>query len=73
MQSEKQDILTPLPKEWKKPSDLKNVVLHQFSFSPPCRKITAILDYHKIPYQSITGKKKDSAYKMIPVLLIDGH
>ena len=40
--------------------------------SPPCIKIRTILQYHNVQYKKIGGKKKDSEYKKIPVLLLNG-
>ena len=69
-QEEKQDLETPLP-NWTK-DDLKEVVLHNSYMSPPCVKVRCILQHNGIKFQVIDGKKKDSEYKKIPVLLLNG-
>ena len=69
-QTEKQDLEQPLP-AWTK-DDLKDVVLHNSQLSPPCIKIRAIFQYHNIQYTRINGKKKDSEYKKVPVLMLNG-
>ncbi|GAB5353883.1 hypothetical protein AAMO2058_000072400 [Amorphochlora amoebiformis] len=68
---EKQDILEPLP-DWKK-EDLKDVVLHSHYISPPSAKIRVILNHYGVPYTVINGVKKDSKYKKIPVILLNGR
>ena len=65
------DLVEPLP-EWTK-DDLKEVILHNNYMSPACCKIRAILTYNKVPFTTIKGKKKDSAYKKIPVLMLNGR
>ena len=71
VQNEKEDLLVPLP-DWKK-DDLKDVKMHGSKGSPPCLKIVAILQHNQIPFTMINGRKKDSEYKKVPVLLLNGH
>eukprot|EP00928_Gymnodinium_smaydae_P027890 TRINITY_DN21423_c0_g2_i2.p1 TRINITY_DN21423_c0_g2~~TRINITY_DN21423_c0_g2_i2.p1 ORF type:complete len:238 (+),score=46.73 TRINITY_DN21423_c0_g2_i2:201-914(+) len=68
---EGEDLAEPLPKEW----DLAklqtlDVKLYGMKISPPCCKIRFMLNYYKVPFTEINGKKKDSDYKKVPVLTI---
>lgn len=69
--AEREDVQPPL--NWQTRDDIKDLVLHQQQGSPPCAKIRLLLEYYKIPYKTINGKKKDSSYKKIPVLLASGR
>ena len=71
MNKEREDLAESLP-DWTK-EDLKDVVLHGAVYSPPCAKIMAIFKHHDIQYKLIDGKKKDSEYTKIPVLMLNGH
>lgn len=68
---EKEDLLVPLP-NWTA-SDLKEVVLHDGTISPPCVKVRALLTFYKIRFTRIEGKKKDSDYPGVPVLMVNGR
>ena len=56
---------------WTK-ADLKDVVLYNTQLSPPCTKIRTIFQYHNVKFSKIDGAKKDSDYKKIPVLMLNG-
>ena len=71
MNKEKEDLIEPLP-YWNK-NDLKEVILYGSVSSPPCTKIMSILTYHSIQYKLISSLKKDSEYKKVPVLMLNGR
>ena len=62
----------PIPEEWKDAAALNNagVKLYGFAVSPPCCKIKTILKNYGVNYTYIDGKKPDSDYKKVPVLMI---
>ncbi|CDP08899.1 unnamed protein product [Coffea canephora] len=65
----------PLPPDVR-PDD---VVLYQYEACPFCNKVKAFLDYYDIPYKIVEvnplSKKeiKWSAYKKVPILMVDGE
>ena len=61
-----------LPDSWKSISDLGEVTLYQEKISPPCCKLRMIFKWYKIPFKTITGKKPDSDYQKIPVVVVNG-
>lgn len=67
--NEGEDLAEPLPSEWDlgtlKTLDIK---LYGMSISPPCCKIRFLLNYYKVPFTEIRGKKPNSDYQKIPVL-----
>uniref|UniRef100_A0A7S3Z901 GST N-terminal domain-containing protein n=1 Tax=Lotharella globosa TaxID=91324 RepID=A0A7S3Z901_9EUKA len=68
---EKEDLKEPLP-EWTK-DDLKDVALYGSKISPPCCKIRTILNHYGVKFSQIEGPKKDSEYKKVPVLMLNGR
>jgi len=59
----------PLPLEW----DIdtlrgSKITLYQYRISPPCCKMRFLLDFYKVPYTVVDGKKPDSEYAKVPVL-----
>ena len=46
------------------------VTLHAMPLSPPCGKILFILKNYDVKFTSVSGKKKGSEYKKVPVLVI---
>lgn len=54
-------------------ADLTDVVLYEGKASPPCCKIRAVLNYYRIPFERKEGKKPDSTYKKVPVLMLNGR
>ena len=66
---EKEDLKEPLP-EWTK-DDLKEVTLYGGILSPPCAKIISILHHHNINFTIAKGKRKGSAYKKVPILVLN--
>ncbi|XP_022144146.1 prostaglandin E synthase 2-like [Momordica charantia] len=56
----------------------KEVVLYQYEACPFCNKVKAFLDYYNIPYKVVEVNpifKKEikwSAYKKVPILMVDG-
>ena len=71
LQQVSKDISVDSLSTWTK-EDLKDVTLYQMAVSPPCTKIRAILQYHNVPFKIINGKKKDSDYQKVPVLVLNG-
>jgi len=57
---------------WTSVDDLNaaGVVLHSGHVSPPSCKIRVLLNYYKVKYTIIQGKKNDSEYKKVPVICI---
>jgi len=41
--------------------------------SPPCVKVRMLLTYHLVPFTTVKGKKKGSAYQKVPVMLASGR
>eukprot|EP00854_Cymbomonas_tetramitiformis_P005034 gene5034-6135_t len=66
---EKEDLKEPLTITSK--DQITKVVLHQSHVSPPCCKIRAILKRYDVPFEIVEGKKPDSDYKKIPVLMVN--
>eukprot|EP00465_Bigelowiella_longifila_P010985 CAMPEP_0185253690 /NCGR_PEP_ID=MMETSP1359-20130426/2335_1 /TAXON_ID=552665 /ORGANISM="Bigelowiella longifila, Strain CCMP242" /LENGTH=246 /DNA_ID=CAMNT_0027836107 /DNA_START=25 /DNA_END=765 /DNA_ORIENTATION=- len=69
---EKEDLKEPLPADWKK-EDLNEVVVYNMKVSPPCCKIRAIFHHYGIKFTVVEGPKKDSDYKKVPVVMINGR
>jgi len=71
---EGEDVVLPPNVDLKK----AKIVLYEFSFSPPCAKVRALLNFYSIPFESNTttpGQSKegiDNAYKKVPRMTIDG-
>jgi len=67
---EKQDLPEPLPAEWVSPANLGEVTLYQSVVSPPCCKLRTIFKHYGVQFKTVDGKKPDSDYKKIPVVVI---
>mmetsp|Transcript_141461 Transcript_141461/g.439695 ORF Transcript_141461/g.439695 Transcript_141461/m.439695 type:complete len:238 (+) Transcript_141461:99-812(+) len=67
--NEGEDLAEPLPKDWDL-GKLKTleVKLYGMKISPPCCKIRFLLNYYKVPFTEVDGKKPESEYKKVPVL-----
>ena len=70
---EKEDLKQPLPAEWTEPKHLGEVTIYNGMVSPPCCKLRTIFLYYKVPMKVIKGKKKDSEYKKMPVVVINNQ
>jgi len=68
---EKEDLIEELPASWTKPGSLGKVLLYQNPVSPPCVKLRLIFEFYGVDYQCMQGKKKDSEYKKIPVIVFN--
>lgn len=66
---EKEDLTEPLAVATK--DDITKVVLYQSPASPPCCKIRAVLKRYEVPFETIYGKKPDSDYTKIPILMVN--
>mmetsp|Transcript_3288 Transcript_3288/g.10064 ORF Transcript_3288/g.10064 Transcript_3288/m.10064 type:complete len:256 (-) Transcript_3288:105-872(-) len=66
---EGEDLRVPLPREWDLDA-LKGMqlTLYQSKISPPCCKLRFLLQYYKVPFRVVDGKKPGSTYTKIPVL-----
>lgn len=66
---EGEDLAEPLPADWDlaklKTLDIK---LYGMKISPPCCKIRFLLNYYKVPFTEINGKKPNSDYTKVPAL-----
>ncbi|CAE7471819.1 ptges2 [Symbiodinium natans] len=51
--------------------DLKDVVLFQSDYSPPCVKLRTIFRYYKLPFRTFNAKHPTSDYQKIPVLVMN--
>lgn len=69
---EGEDLIVPLPEHWSK-ADLTDVVLYGSNVSPPSSKIRAVLCHYGVKFTNVNGKKKDSEYKGLPVITINGR
>mmetsp|Transcript_21527 Transcript_21527/g.40331 ORF Transcript_21527/g.40331 Transcript_21527/m.40331 type:complete len:245 (-) Transcript_21527:83-817(-) len=69
--AEKEDLKEPLP-DWTK-EDLKEVVVYGMKISPPSCKIRTILKHYGVNFSEVEGPKKDSEYKKVPVLMLNGR
>eukprot|EP00466_Bigelowiella_natans_P010054 jgi/Bigna1/90335/estExt_fgenesh1_pg.C_670092 len=69
---EKEDLKEPLPADWKK-ENLNDAVVYNMKVSPPCCKIRAIFHHYGIKFTVVEGAKKDSEYKKVPVVVINGR
>lgn len=69
---EKADLTEQLPAVWTKPAHLGTVDLYQMGVSPPCAKLRMIFDFYGVDYRCWAGKKKDSEYKKVPVVVTNG-
>lgn len=67
---EGEDLQEPLAL---KLEEVSGVVLYGNDFSPPCRKIQTMLNYYKVPFQTVSGRHPTSDYKKIPVLEMSGR
>lgn len=67
---ELEDVEPPLPEDWTKES-LTRVTLYQEKVSPLCAKIRAHLRYCGLGFDTVTGNKPDSAYKKVPVIVVN--
>lgn len=64
------------PLDWKSKADLKDVVVHGHSFSPPTTKVRAFLKFYGIPFkfkEGLTGKQGSKHYKRFPVVDVAGR
>jgi len=68
---EKEEVEPPLG--WTSTSDITDVVLYQMHVSPPCVKIRTFLHYYKMPFKTVNGKKKKSAYQKVPAMDAGGR
>jgi len=78
---EGEDIAEPLPPRLQTAEGLKaaQIKVYGATFSPPCWKVWALLDFYGVPYEKVqaTPHQKvegvDSAYGKIPKVVIDGE
>jgi len=45
-----------------------DIRFYAMKISPPCCKIRFLLNYYKVPFTEVGGKKPESEYKKVPVL-----
>ena len=64
---EKEDILAPIEGTI---DNLGEITLYQSAISPPCCKLRMIFSYYKLKFVVIDGKKPNSEYKKIPVVVV---
>ena len=69
---EKADLNEQLPAGWTKPAHLGTVDLYQMGSSPPCAKLRMIFEFYGVNYKCWAGKKKDSEYQKVPVVVTNG-
>ena len=61
-----------LPAAWTK-ANLSGMTVYGVKGSPPSTKIRCILQYHKIPFKVVAGRKPNDPYKYVPVVAHDGY
>jgi len=67
---ERQDI-KPLP-EWTV-ADLTDVELYYTEVAPACMKVRLILELYEVPHTLKLGKKAESSYRKVPVLMLNAR